>query len=137
MALTVSYGGSPTTLSTWTTTITTLADGSGSDSETVTNSSPGIQIECKITGTATTSTGTADLYLIESVDNSDFSDTGTGDAGNARYIGSVTLNTNTAVVKIISAGNLPKYWKLRVVNNSGGAFTAASFAYETVTYTDV
>ena len=102
-------------------TLTSLADGSGADSSAIDNSSNkyiDADLEIKTNGTAS-STDYVEVYILRSIDNSDFTD-----SANAELIGIVAMNGTTAVKNTIRIRNLPKYYKVRFVNNSGAALSS-------------
>lgn len=112
---------------TLTITLTSLADGSGADSSAIDNSSDKFidaDLTIKSNGTAS-STGLLEIYLLASNDNTDFTD-----SANAKLIGTVLMNGTTAVKKVIRIYDLPKHYKIRVVNNSGAALSATGGDHE-------
>lgn len=104
-----------------TVTLTSLGDGSGADSSAIDNSTDkfiDMDLEVKTNGLA----GSVDLlevYLLASIDNSDFTD-----AANAKLIGVVQMNGTTAVKKTFRVFDLPLHYKIRFVNESGAALSA-------------
>lgn len=80
-------------------------------------------------GTAPTASGTLDVYLLPSLDNTTFEDAKTGASpfvAKAMYLGAMELQAIvTAQAKTLTWGPLPQYFKLVVVNNSGTAFPAS------------
>tara|TARA_B100001939_G_C16947103_1_gene620749 strand:+ start:1911 stop:2228 length:318 start_codon:yes stop_codon:yes gene_type:complete len=75
-------------------------------------------LEIKTTGTSG-STDYLDIYVLESIDNVDFET-----SAQARYVGSVAMNGTTAVVAVMRLERMAPYFKVRVINNSGGALSA-------------
>lgn len=53
---------------------------------------------------------------------------------NMRYLGSIQMNGTNTVRKSLFVENLPKFWNLRVVNDSGGSFFSSS---NTVKFTGI
>jgi len=106
-----------------TVTLTSLADTSGADSSAIDNST-NLYIDCDLEIKTNGLAGSVDLlevYLLSSVDNTDFTD-----SANAKPIGVVSLNGATAVKKTLRVYDLPKYYKFRFVNQSGAALSATS-----------
>jgi hypothetical protein len=110
--------------------LATLANSGNATSDAIDNTvgrNNSVDIEFLLTGTATTSTTDVDVYLLKSLDGTNY--TSTAITGNLVTVDAVTLNTDTAVRRITRLDNLPPYWKLYFVNNSGGALTAATIRY--------
>lgn len=113
------FDASPTAL---TISLDSLADGSGVNSNAVDNSSARygeIDLEVKLTGTSG-STGVVNVFLLRSVDNSDFSDNNNGE-----FIDSIVMNGTSQVIKTMRVLSLSKHYKIRVVNASGGALASS------------
>lgn len=105
---------------TLTITLTSLADGSGADSSAIDNSTDKfISADLSITtkGTASSS-DLLEVYLLASNDNSVFTD-----SANAKLVGVVQMNGTTAVTDVLRINDLPKYYKIRMVNQSGAALS--------------
>lgn len=137
MALTVTYGTVTTVTGLDTTSMGAVAGGGTITSSAIDNSTaqaPAMKVIATFNWDAS-STGSADLYLIESGDNSTFSTTNS--LSDMRYIGTVSASTTSTSTKVLDVGNLPKYWKIHVVNNdaTNGFNTASTVEYQTVTYT--
>ena len=105
---------------------------------------------------ATTSgTGLVDFYAYAAMSDTTYTDVATGTAGaftaagrlNSSYIGSVTMNTITAVVgtplSVAAAfnGTMPSKWGVIAINNCGSALTSLGAAiqmhYQGAYYTTV
>jgi len=116
-----------------TTGLSDLADGSTALSDAIDNTTNlylGAEIECKLTGTATTGVDNVDVYLVRSSDGTDFGTYATEEGkANVQFIGSVALNTNTAVVKLFRIEQLPPHWRLLFDNQSGAALTAETVVF--------
>lgn len=128
------FAASPSTV---TVTLTSLADTSGVASSAIDNST-NAYIDCDLEVKTNGTTGSVDLlevYILSSVDNTDFTD-----SANAVLVGVVDMNDSTAVKKTFRIFDLPKYFKFRFVNNSGAALSATAgdhaVSYLGIKYTD-
>ena len=120
--------------------LSSLSDGATAESVAVDNNttpSLNVEIEIKLTGTVTTSVDSVDVYMIRSMDGTDYS-TYAAEEGkvNLLFLSSVALNTSTSVTKSIRVEQLPPYWKLLFDNQSGGAISAESISYRTSNLTN-
>lgn len=101
-----------------------------------------VNLEIALASSGVSSAGTLSVYLIESMDDADYTDgidlTGTSDIAasikNARLLAVLVANANSQVVKacldVVGAGFppirvLPKYWGLVVLNNTGNTLAAS------------
>ena len=101
--------------------LTSLAHTGGADSSAIDNNSD-LFIDCDVeikTRGLSGSGGLLHVYLLASIDNSDFTD-----SENAKLVGVVQMNGTTAVKKTLRIYDLPKYYKFRFVNQSGAALSA-------------
>jgi hypothetical protein len=150
---TITYG-SKTAI---TMTLTSLGSGNARECTVVSNTSNKYDdaiIQVQTNGSAAGNTATLDFYVYTALGDTTYADGATGsDAAftaanrkNAIWIGSVTLNTTTAVnctlPRSVSAcfnGIMPEKWGLIAVNNSGAALSATAgnhvISYQGITYT--
>lgn len=118
--------------------LATLANGSSATSEAIDNTSNRfldalLEVEVA-TASGATATGYIEIHIKGSVDGVDFDDD-----NNDKWAGTINLVTAGAatrrrIVSIASSfgGAMPPYWRLRVRNASGAAFTTASVGYRGV-----
>ncbi len=109
-------------------TLASLANGSTAVSNAIDNSSNGFlssefQIKLK-TGTVSGPTPTVSMYLVRTVDGSisgNYDDT--TNTNNPELIRQIsTPSSTTTYIASVRLESLPQYFKLMVVNNTGGAF---------------
>ena len=91
--------------------ITTTIDNS-------TNKHLGIDLETTITATGTF-TGTFDIYMERSGDDTTFSYGAYGVNANRLFLGSITHVTTVATSKVIRVEQLPQFYDIVIENNSG------------------
>jgi hypothetical protein len=125
--------GSATTISV--TGLATLANGSSATSATIDNTSDlfldaVLEVEAA-TASGAIATGYIEIHIKGSVDGTDFDDD-----NNDKWAGTINLvtagvATRRRIVSIASSfgGAMPPFWRVRIRNTSGAAFTAASVAY--------
>ncbi len=116
--------------------LNSLGDGSAVNSNAIDNSSTRAfegELEVKLTGSSG-STAVCEIYLLRSVDSSDFTD-----SDNAELVGVITMNGTSAVIKVFRVYNLPEHYKYRLVNASGGALAGSGngMAHQAINQTDV
>ena len=86
---------------------------------------------------AGTTTGRVDVYLLVGTTTAELSTT--AKTSNMRFIGTVELNGTTAVRKTLRVSDLPsRFWKERVVNNSGSAMASSgnTIKFTGINFTD-
>ena len=121
MSLKPVYATEATLLST---TLNSLANGAADSSSEQDNSTARIldaRIDVEMAA-AGANTGLVAVYLLEGSATGKLSTT--AQLANMRYIGSLQLNGTTVARKSFFAGDMPKFYTARVVNNSGGALAA-------------
>lgn len=113
------FAASPTAISI---SLNSLADTGAADSTVIDNTSDryvDADLEVKLTGTSG-SIRLASIYLLRSIDGVDFTD-----GLNAELVGMVAMNGAAQVTKVLRVYNLPAFYKVRVVNDSGGALAGS------------
>lgn len=130
-----------------TTGLLSLANGAGWQSDVVDNTTNLYDDYLfRVTRLAATTSGTGlvDFYAFAALSDTTYTDGATGTAGsftsasrlNSAYIGSVTMNTITAVVgapfSVAAAfnGTMPSKWGVIGLNNSGSALTSLGAAIQ-------
>ena len=86
---------------------------------------------------AGTTTGSVNVYLLVGTTTAELSTT--AKTSNMQFIGAVELNGSTAVRKTLRVTGLPsRFWKERVVNNSGAAMASSgnTIKFTGISYTD-
>lgn len=127
--------GTLTAFSGWSTALASLTDGSASQSSAPASfTAPNLIIEAEITG-ATSANGTVDIYLTESADTG--TDFATTETANMRFVGSITVPSNSSYRKIFHVKGIAEDLKCVVVNNTGQTLAAGTISYQTVTINDV
>ena len=128
-----------------TTALVSLANGSGWQSDVIDNTTNLYDDYLfRVTRLAATTSGTGlvDFYAYAALSDTTYTDSATGAVGaftaagrlNSAYIGSVTMNTITAVVgapfSVAAAfnGTMPSKWGVIAINNCGSALTALGAA---------
>lgn len=104
-------------------TLASLADDGEVTSSAIDLGDPGpfaLSIEAKLDGNTASATSMVEIYAAWSNENTDFSDN-----LNDNLVGTVQLNGVTAVIKVFGFPVIARYLKLRVLNKSGAALTAA------------
>ena len=123
MSLRPVYATEATLLST---TLNSLANGAAVSSSEQDNSTTRLldaRIDVEMAAAAA-NTGLVAVYLLEGSATGKLSTT--AQRANMRYIDSVQLNGTTVVRKAIFAQNMPKFYSVRVINDSGGALAASA-----------
>ena len=92
-------------------------------------------LDCYFNGAGAT-TGSVAVYALCGNATGELSTT--ANTSNMKYLGSVELNGTTAVRKQLEINGIPKYWNVRVINNSGAALAASGnlIKFTGVNYTD-
>jgi len=92
-------------------------------------------LDCYFNGAGAT-TGSVAVYALCGNATGELSTT--AKTSNMRYLGSVELNGTTAVRKQLQITDIPKYWKVRCINNSGAALAASGslIKFTGINYTD-
>jgi len=93
-----------------------------------------VEIQCQFTAAGTT-TGSVDIYALTGLETGVLSSP--ANISNMRRLGSVELNGTTAVSKTLLLTDVPPFWKMHFINNSGAALTAANIKMLGVNFTDV
>jgi len=123
-----------------TTELNSLADTSAATATTEVDNSTNRYIEgfldCYFNGAGAT-TGSVAIYILGGNATGELATT--ANTSNMRYVGSVELNGTTAVRKQLTFSEIPKFWKVRVVNNSGAALAASGnlIDFTGINYADV
>jgi len=116
------YDATANTAGSWSTLLDGLTSGSVSTSgaeDNSTNKFLAMDLEIKVVAGAGHTSGTFDVYLVRSADNSDFS-------SDPLFLTSVILAASTTSTKVIRVEQLPKYFKFYVDNNSNDALGTGS-----------
>lgn len=103
--------------------LNSLADGAGVDGAMVDNAVEryfDADVALVLKGSAAGNTGLCEVYLLRSLGGVDFSD-----SANAELIGTVRMSGVNVVKKTLRIRELPRWWKLRLVNMSGAALAAS------------
>lgn len=115
--------------------IGTLANGSSATSATVDNTTT-LFLDAKIeltfaTASGATATGTVEVWVKESIDNSDFDDDVNDKLVAVCILSAAGVQTRKRIVSLASVmgGTLAPYWQIRVRNATGAALTTASVTY--------
>lgn len=92
-------------------------------------------LDCYFNGAGAT-TGSVAVYALCGNATGELSTT--AKTSNMKYLGSVELNGTTAVRKQLQITDIPKYWKVRCINNTGAALAASGnlIKFTGINYTD-
>ncbi len=140
--ISTTYAASATSL---TITLNSLANAASATSSVVDNNTTAyldalLMVKIVTAASGVSATGTVDLYIQASIDNTNFEDT-----KNDKLVTSVVADAaNLTGIRVQSiaacyGGVMPTYWRLRVVNNSGAALAASghSASFRGITATSV
>lgn len=125
------YATEATTLSTE---LNSLASASGASSTSEVDNSSNRYIDCFFDIVLAAASATSEYCAVYLVPGSATGVLATTELTNMRFIGDVQLNGTTAVQKTIFVEAMPKYWKIRLINNSSVALAATA---NTVKYTGI
>lgn len=109
-------------------TLASLATGAAADSAAVDNATEryfDADLKLALVGAAAGNTGLCELYLLRSLDGIDFTD-----SVNAELVGTVKMNGTATVRKTLRIRELPRAWKLRLINMSGASLAASGHGAE-------
>ena len=130
------YGGSPTTLGNWSTSLDSLAGGAvalSSDTINVaTNKFVDVLLEVNIANITDSGNRQVIVFAVPSIDNSTFAEFTATNTHNAFVVGAVgetgTTNPHVRILSVAAAlgGPLPPYFRVGVLNDNGSTALAAS-----------